>query len=103
MSSWFDRQVDSWIDREVDKVVDQEIDKFLEPYLGKDELRRLKKLARKGQPLDADTEALLRNHLSAEQLEDYRKIHNSVAKAERLDSDLGKLDSDLRAIDDLFG
>lgn len=102
MSSWFDRQVDGWIDRQVDKAVDEEIDKFLEPHVGKEDLRRLKKLAKKGKKLDADSETLLRKHLTDEQLEKYRKIHNGVAEAERVDSDLGKLESDLRAIDDLF-
>ena len=62
----------------------------------------MKKLIKEGRPLDADTEDLLREYLTEEQLEQYRKIHNSAVKAEELDKDLRQLESDLKFFDELF-
>ena len=102
MSDWFDKQVDGWIDGQVDRAIDKKVDEFLEPHIGKDRLRQVKKLIEEGRPLDEDTEVMLREYLTEEQLDQYRTIHNGAVKAEKLDKDMKKLDSDLKFLDDLF-
>ena len=103
---WFGRQIDKAIDKEINsainKAVEKEIDDFLGKKIGKDQLRRVKKLAKEGKPLDKDTEVLLRKYLSEEELEQYRKIHNGVAEAERVDKECRKVENGLKEIDDFF-
>ena len=85
MTNWFDKQVDGLIDRTIggaiDKKLDEEVDKLLEPHIGKDRLRRVKKLLQEGRPLDEDTEAMLREYLTETQLEQYRTIQGANISA----------------------
>lgn len=89
---WFDRWVNSEIDKAIDKKIDKEIDAYLEPKIGSKHLRRVKKLAKKGRPLDADTEELLLEFMSEVQLEEYRKIHNDLVQLEQLDKDISDIE-----------
>ena len=89
---YFSRQFDRMLGREIDRAVDRKIDAYLESRIGKKRTRRIKRLAKKGRPLDADTEKMLRRFMSEEELDTYRTIHNEVAEWERLDNELGQID-----------
>lgn len=91
MSNWAERQVSAWIDRRIDRYVDRKVDALVEPYVGAEKLKQLKKMTREGQPLDPETEAILSEHLSADQLTAYKGIHNGVARLERWDRGLRQI------------
>ena len=90
MSKWFDRQVDAYVDRKIDKYVDAEFDKYLKGKVGDDTFQQLKRMARKGEPIDAETEAFLRDELG-DNAETYKNIHNGVAELEQADSTLKQI------------
>jgi hypothetical protein len=87
---WFDRQVDSYLDRKIDKYVDDEFDTYLRGKVGDDTFRHLKSMARKGKPLEPDTEEALREELG-DNFETYKTIHNGVAEMEQADSTLKQI------------
>ena len=103
MADFFEQEINKAVDKEINRAVDNEVDKFLEPHLGEKQLKRMKRMVKQGRPLDADAERMLRKFMTDEQVDDYRKIHNAAAEAEKVDKDLRSLESDLNAIDKLFG
>lgn len=76
------------IDRRIDRYVDRKVDALLEPHVGSEQLRQLKKVTREGEDLDPKTEEMLAEHLTEDEVKAYKGIHNGVAKLERLDSNL---------------
>jgi hypothetical protein len=90
VAGWIDKKIDAWIDRRIDKIVDDEMDKLLKDKMGEEDFAQLKKMTRKGQPLDAETEARLQGQLG-DMFEPYKTLHNSVAKLERTEQTLNRI------------
>ena len=90
MAGWVDKQVDKWIDRRIDRYVDRKLDSFLVDKMGESDFEQLKTMTKKGEPLDAETEARLREQLG-DGFEPYKKVHNGVARMERMDQSIKKL------------
>ena len=87
---WFDRQVDAYLDKRIDRYIDKQFDEYLAGKIGDDKVRQLKSMARKGKPLDPETEEALREDLG-EHFETYRTIHNGAAQLEQADSTLKQI------------
>jgi hypothetical protein len=90
MAGWVDRQVDQWIDRRIDRYVDKKLDSFLKDKMSDEDFKALKELTRKGEPLDEETQARLQDQLG-DSFEPYLKVHNGVARMERLDRNIKKV------------
>lgn len=90
MSNWVERQVDAMIDRRIDRYVDKKVDGLLAEQLEPDELSALKTMTRKGQPIDADTEAMIREKVG-DDFSAYVKIHNGVARMERFEQSVNRI------------
>lgn len=90
MAGWVDRQVDAWFDRRIDRYVDRKLDAFLKGQMPDEDFDQLKKMTRKGQPLDEATEARLREQLG-DMYEPYKKVHNGAARLERWDQSIKKV------------
>jgi hypothetical protein len=90
LAGWVDKQVDKWIDGRIDRYVDKKLDGFLKGQMSDEEFHELKVMTRKGEPLDAATEQQLREQLG-DAFEPYKKVHNGVARMERLDRNIKKI------------
>jgi len=90
VSNWVERQINTAIDRRIDRYVDRKIDGLLAEHMEPSELKTLKTMTRKGQTIDADTEQELREKLG-DDFGAYVKVHNGVARMERLDQTLSRV------------
>ncbi len=90
MSNWVERQVDAWFDRRIDRYVDKKLDSFLKGKMPDDDFEQLKAMTRKGEPLDEETEARLREQLG-DAFEPYKAVHNGVARLERTEKTINKV------------
>lgn len=90
MAGWVDRQIDKWFDRRVDRYVDKKFDEFLKGEMPDEDFQQLKAMTRKGQPLDEETEARLREQLG-EAFEPSKTIHNGVARFERTEAAIDRI------------
>lgn len=90
MAGWVERQVDAWFDRRIDRYVDKQLDGFLQGQMPDEDFEQLKAMTRKGQPIDDATEVRLREQLG-DSFEPYKKVHNGVARLERMENTINKV------------
>ena len=83
--------VDAYLDNRIARYVDQEFDRYLKDEVGDETFRHLKSMARRGKPLEPETEDALRVELGDDQFETYKTIHNGVVELEQADSTLKQI------------